>query len=92
MNKFILRLKTLLLAAFAFCLWSSIYPEFVYTDNTCKVYDESGRQLELSDVEIYQGLIKASPKKIECKSRLLEYIKALIKDGEKLDLFQDSIK
>ena len=64
----------------AFTVWTGfVYPEVTFQKNVGKVYTVEGEvREEVSGMDLYRELFDAEPEQIKFKSRLFEFIKAII--------------
>lgn len=73
MNKLTLKLKTLFLTGLLLAAFGSIYPQYLYTEDTCSFFSEAGEEEQLCDDEIFKALIKCPSENIQVKSKLFEF-------------------
>lgn len=61
--------------------WGAIFPEFTMTEDTYRVVDESGDEIEVPAEradEIYRQILQADPEEIRIRSALLERIREVL--------------
>ncbi len=57
--------------------WAVIFPELAITEDSCKIVDEQGKIIELSEERkesLYQELLQADPSQIRVKSAFWEWL------------------
>lgn len=67
--------------------WGMIYPEYSFNQSTCRVVDEEGKGVTLSDEEwrvMYQRIREADAEDVTVKSGILQWLKELF-DGSAED-------
>lgn len=62
--------------------WGAIFPEFTMTEDTYRIVDENGDEIEIpaeQTDDIYQEILQAEPEKIRIRSALFERIREVLR-------------
>lgn len=68
--------KKLLGVLFALGFWGVAFPQYLFTGDCVRVFDETGKEMtkeELADENLYRAISTAKPEQIEVKIGILEW-------------------